>query len=42
VIFEWIYLMVLVTCFVMSLGNKPKGSKKLYMSIVIFWAILMV
>ncbi|KAA8905995.1 chitin synthase-domain-containing protein [Sphaerosporella brunnea] len=42
VVFEWIYLGVLVTCFVMSLGNKPKGSKKLYLAIVVFWAILMV
>jgi chitin synthase len=41
VVFEWIYLGVLVTCFVMSLGNTPTGSRKLYLSIVIFWAIIM-
>ena len=41
VIFEWIYLGVLVTCFIMSMGNTPGGTKKLYMSIVIFWAIIM-
>lgn len=41
VVFEWIYLAVLVTCFVLSLGNTPTGSKKLYLSMVIFWAIIM-
>lgn len=41
VVFEWIYLGVLATCFVLSLGNTPTGSKKLYMSIVIFWAFIM-
>lgn len=42
VIFEWIYLAVLVTCFILALGNTPTGSKKLYMSMVIWWAIIMV
>ncbi|KAF8244481.1 chitin synthase A [Wilcoxina mikolae CBS 423.85] len=42
VVFEWIYLGVLITCFIMSLGNTPTGSRKLYLSIVIFWAIIMV
>lgn len=41
-IFEWIYLGVLATCFVLSLGNTPSGSRKFYLSIVIFWAIIMV
>ena len=41
VIFEWIYIAVLVTCFIMSLGNTPTGSRKIYLSIVIFWAIIM-
>lgn len=41
VVFEWLYLGALVTCFIMSLGNTPTGSKKLYMSIVVFWAIIM-
>lgn len=42
VIFEWLYLAVLVTCFVLALGNRPQGSNKFYMAQVYFWAILMV
>lgn len=41
VIFEWLYLAVLVTCFVLALGNRPQGSNKFYMTQVYFWAILM-
>ena len=41
VIFEWIYLAVLMTCFVLALGNRPQGSNKFYMAQVYFWAILM-
>ncbi|CAK3951604.1 glycosyltransferase family 2 [Lecanosticta acicola] len=39
--FEWIYLAVLLTCFVLALGNRPQGSNKFYMAQVYFWAILM-
>ncbi|VEU21040.1 DEKNAAC101942 [Brettanomyces naardenensis] len=42
VIFLWIYLASLATTFVLSLGNKPKGTKKFYLAIVSFFAILMV
>lgn len=42
VVFEWLYLATLVTCFVLALGNRPQGSNKFYMTMVIFWAILMV
>ena len=42
VIFEWIYLAVLMTCFVLALGNRPQGSNRFYMAQVYFWAILMV
>jgi chitin synthase len=41
VIFEWIYMGVLVTCFILSMGNTPTGSKRLYLSIVCFWAFIM-
>jgi chitin synthase len=41
VIFEWLYLATLVTCFVLALGNRPQGSNKFYMAQVYFWAILM-
>ena len=42
VVFEWLYLATLVTCFVLALGNRPQGSNKFYMTQVYFWAILMV
>ncbi|KAF2503095.1 hypothetical protein BU16DRAFT_521716 [Lophium mytilinum] len=41
VVFEWTYLATLVTCFVLSLGNRPQGSNKFYMSMVYFWCIIM-
>ncbi|KAF2726314.1 glycosyltransferase family 2 protein [Polychaeton citri CBS 116435] len=41
VIFEWLYLATLVTCFVLALGNRPQGSNKFYMTQVYFWAVLM-
>lgn len=41
IVFEWLYLGTLLTCFVLSLGNTPGGTKKLYMTMVIFWAVIM-
>lgn len=41
VIFLWLYLASIVTTFVLSFGNKPKGTEKFYLVIVIFFAILM-
>ncbi|KAF2753374.1 hypothetical protein EJ05DRAFT_445134 [Pseudovirgaria hyperparasitica] len=41
VIFEWTYIAVLITCFILALGNRPQGSNKLYMSMVYFWVIIM-
>lgn len=41
VIFLWLYLASLVTTFVLSFGNKPKGTEKFYVVIVLFFAILM-
>ena len=41
VVFEWLYLFTLLTCFVLALGNRPQGSNKLYMSMVIFWVFIM-
>lgn len=41
VVFEWVYLAVLLTCFVLALGNRPQGSNKFYMAQVYFWAVIM-
>ena len=42
VVFEWLYLGTLLSCFVLSMGNRPQGSNKFYMTMVYFWAVLMV
>lgn len=42
VVFEWLYLFTLLTCFVLALGNRPQGSNKAYMSMVIFWVFIMI
>ncbi|KAH3671308.1 hypothetical protein OGAPHI_000531 [Ogataea philodendri] len=42
VFFLWLYLASIVTTFVLSFGNKPKGTKRFYLIIVTFFAILMV
>lgn len=41
VVFTWFYGVSLISCFVLSLGNRPSGSGKLYGAMVIFWAIIM-
>ncbi|KAF2095734.1 hypothetical protein NA57DRAFT_44149 [Rhizodiscina lignyota] len=41
IIFEWFYLGVLITCFVLALGNRPQGSSKFYLSMVWFWVVIM-
>jgi chitin synthase len=41
VIAEWLYLMTLLTCFVLALGNRPQGSNKFYMTMVYFWVVIM-
>ena len=41
VVFEWLYLATLLTCFVLALGNRPQGSNKFYMTMVYFWAGIM-
>jgi chitin synthase len=41
IVFEWLYLATLVTCFVLAFGNRPQGSNKFYMSMVYFWAVIM-
>ena len=41
IVFEWLYLFTLLTCFLMALGNRPQGSGKAYMSMVVFWAFIM-
>lgn len=40
-VFEWLYAATLVSCFVLALGNRPQGSNKLYMSMVVFWGFIM-
>ena len=41
VVVEWLYLAILLTCFVLALGNRPQGSNKWYMSMVYFWVGIM-
>lgn len=41
VVFTWLYGVCLFTCFVLSMGNRPAGSGKLYTAMVWFWAVLM-
>ena len=41
VFFLWLYMASLTTTFVLSFGNKPKGTKVFYLIIVIFFAVLM-
>ncbi|KAI1087500.1 glycosyltransferase family 2 protein [Rostrohypoxylon terebratum] len=42
VVFEWFYGISLMACFVLSMGNRPAGSGKLYTAMVIFWCIIMI
>ena len=41
VVFEWLYIATLLTCFVLALGNRPQGSNKFYMTMVYFWVGIM-
>lgn len=41
VFFLWLYMASLATTFVLSFGNKPKGTRMFYLIIVVFFAILM-
>ncbi|RBR22084.1 uncharacterized protein FIESC28_04589 [Fusarium coffeatum] len=42
VVFTWLYGVFLITCFVLSLGNRPAGSGKLYTAMCWFWAAIMI
>ncbi|KAM0432329.1 hypothetical protein ACHAPT_004870 [Fusarium lateritium] len=42
VVFTWLYGVILITCFVLSLGNRPAGSGGLYAAMVWFWAGIMI
>lgn len=42
VVFTWFYGISLMACFVLSMGNRPSGSGKLYTAMVIFWCIIMI
>ncbi|KAK3685854.1 glycosyltransferase family 2 protein [Podospora appendiculata] len=42
VVFTWLYGASLITCFVLSMGNRPAGSGRYYMAMIIFWAIIFV
>ncbi|KAK2068550.1 hypothetical protein P8C59_003184 [Phyllachora maydis] len=42
VVFEWLYGVSLITCFVLAMGNRPAGSGPYYMAMVIFWAIIFI
>ncbi len=41
IVFTWLYGVSLMTCFVLSMGNRPAGSGRLYAMMVWFWAVLM-
>ncbi len=41
-VFEFVYIGTLLYCFILSMGNRPQGSKKSYLAMVIFWSVLMV
>ena len=41
VVFEWLYLVTLLTCFILALGNRPQGSNRFYMTQVFFWVFIM-
>ena len=43
-VFTWLYGVCLMTCFVISMGNRPAGwlSRRIYATMVYFWAIIMV
>lgn len=41
IVFLWLYGISLMTCFVLSMGNRPAGSGKFYGIMVYFWAIIM-
>lgn len=40
-VFQWVYAAVLLSCFVLALGNRPQGSNMFYMTMVIFWVFIM-
>ncbi|KAI1763851.1 glycosyltransferase family 2 protein [Hypoxylon sp. FL1150] len=42
VVFEWFYGISLMSCFVLSMGNRPAGSGRLYTAMVYFWCIIMI
>lgn len=41
-VFEIVYIGTLLYCFILAMGNRPQGSRKSYLAMVIFWSILMV
>lgn len=40
-VFLWLYIACIVSCFILSFGNRPKGSQRFYVGVVVFFAILM-
>ncbi|KAK2003250.1 chitin synthase 3 [Colletotrichum falcatum] len=42
VIFTWVYGIALITCFVLAMGNRPAGSGPYYITMVYFWAFIMI
>ncbi len=38
---EWVYLGSLVTCFVLSFGNRPEGTKRFYLLMAWTWGAIM-
>ncbi|KAK1985158.1 chitin synthase 3 [Colletotrichum cereale] len=42
VVFTWVYGIALITCFVLAMGNRPAGSGPYYITMVYFWAFIMI
>ena len=40
-VFLWLYCACIVSIFVLSFGNRPKGTQRFYICVVIFFAVLM-
>lgn len=41
-VFLWLYVASIVTTFVLSFGNKPTGTQRFYVVIVLFFAVVMI
>jgi hypothetical protein len=40
-VFLWVYVVLIIAQFILSLGNRPQGSKNIYRVIICLWAGIM-